>query len=202
MSLRIIGLLCLGGVGIAGASWWNTDKIMNPVNEEVVISINRINSLAFTPTQEVSERKYNARLYLENSPKLLVTCEDIKFLGIQWEISNSNIAKSWNLLANTDYTCNSWDNTTVVSFVAPPFNPHTKYFFHVSKNHKTEKRTSIKGRAAIQHKDGIGTHYLFMDKAFSELLGAGLLFISLICFAIDFWKACHSRVLSNQSIQR
>jgi len=41
-----------------------------------------------------------------------------------------------------------------------------------------------------------------MDKALSELLGAGLFFVSLICFSIDFWKVCHSWVLSKQSMQK
>lgn len=194
-------MLCLGGVGIAGVSWWNISKIMTPVSEEVVLSMGRISSLAFTPTQEVSARDYNVRLYFENSRELLITCEDIKSLGIQWIISNSDIAKSWNLLASTDYSCNVHDNKTVVSFLASSFKSSTKYYFHLSKNNKSERQTSIKVHAAIQHEDGIGTHYLFMDLALAELLGEGLFVVSLMCFLIDFWKVFHSWRLSNQSKQ-
>lgn len=201
MILRIIGLLCLGGVGIAGVSWWNIDKIMTPVSEEAVLSIGRISSLVFTSTQEVSARNYSVQLYFENSRALLITCEDIKSLGIQWAISNSNIEKSWHLLASTDYSCDVRDNTTVVSFLAPSFKPSTKYYFHLSNNNKSERQTNLKVRAAIQHEDGIGTHYLFMNKALLELLGGGLFFVSLICFLIDFWKVFHSWRLSNQSKQ-
>jgi hypothetical protein len=39
--------------------------------------------------------------------------------------------------------------------------------------------------AAIQHADGIGTHYLWMDKALAELLGRGLLLASFLCFVPD-----------------
>lgn len=201
MILRIIGLLCLGGVGIAGVSWWNTDTIMTPVSEEAVLSIGRISSLTFTPTQEVSARDYNVRLYFESSRELLITCEDIKSLGIQWAISNSDIAKPWNLLASTDYSCDAYDNKTVVSFLAPSFKPSTKYYFHLSKNNQSDRKTNLKVHAAIKHKDGIGTHYLFMDKAGAELLGGGLFFVSLMCFLIDFWQVFHSWRLPNPSKQ-
>ena len=193
---RIIGLFCLGGVGIAGASWWNIDKIMNPLSKEVLLSTDR-SSLVFVPTQEVSGRDYNVRLYFENRRELLLNCEDVKSLGVRWVISTSEIVKSWNLLDSTDYSCDSLDDMTVVSFLAPSFNPSTKYYFHLSTNNKAENRRNTKVHAVIQHGDGIGTHYLFMDKALLELLGGGLLFASLICFSIDFWKVCRSWVLSN-----
>jgi hypothetical protein len=193
--LRIIGLLCLGGVGIAGASWWNTDKIMNPVRKEVVISVSRVTTLVFTPNQEVSERDYVVRLYFENTPELLRTCDDVKLLGVQWMVGTSEIVQSWNALENKNYSCESQDNLTVASFLAPSFKPYTNYYFHLSTTNKTWNGGNVKVIAAIQHPDGIGTHYLFMDKALAELLGGGLLLVSLICFVTDFLIIFLSRKL-------
>ncbi len=200
MILRIIGLFCLGGVGVVGASWWNIDKIMNPVIKEVVLSTDR-SSLEFIPTQEISGRNYDVRLYFGNRRELLLTCEDIKSLGVQWVISTSEIVKSLNLLDHTDHSCDSGDNTTVVSFPTPSFNPSIKYYFHLSTKNKSENRIKTKVHAAIQHENGIGTHYLFMDKALLELSVGGLLFVGLICLSIDFWKVYRSWVLFNQSMQ-
>lgn len=183
---RILGLLCLGGVGVAGASWWNTDKIMNPVREEVVISESKITTLVFTPNQEVSQRKYVVRIYFENTPKLSRTCDDVKLLGVQWVVGTSETVGLWNALENKNYSCESQDNYTVTSFLAPSFKPYTKYYYHLSTTNKTWNGGQVKVIAAIQHADGIGTHYLFMDEALAELIGGGLLLFSLICFATDF----------------
>jgi hypothetical protein len=188
MILRIIGLLCLSGVGIAGASWWNTDKIMNPAIEEVVISTDRITSLVFTPSQAVSERDYTVRLYLKNTKESIQHCKDVKLLGIKWAIVSSETAKSWSWLSKTDYSCDTQDNFTVVSFAAPSFKPHVKYYFHLLATNEDNSKDNIKVVAGIQHADGLGTHYLFMDKAVAELLGGGLLLISLLCFGLDLLK--------------
>ena len=176
----------MGGVGVAGTSWWNTDKIMNPVSEEVVISVSRITTLVFTPNQEVSGRDYVVRLYFENMPESSLTCDDFKLLGIQWVVGPSETVKLWNALANTKYSCEFRDNLTVASFVAPPFKPYTNYYFHLSTTNKTWNDGNVKVHAAIQHADGIATHYLFVDKALAELLGERLLLVSLICFITDF----------------
>jgi hypothetical protein len=179
-------LLCLSGAGIAGSSWLNTDKIMNPVSKEVVISTSKITTLMFMPNQEISSRNYVGRLSFDNTPESLVNCDDVKLLGIQWEIGTSEKVKSWNALEITNSSCEFRDHITVVSFLAPSFNPNKSYYFHLSKINKTQYGGKIKVYAAIQHVDGIGTHYLFMDKALSELLGGGLLLIGFICFVIDF----------------
>jgi hypothetical protein len=184
--LRIVGFLCLGGAGIAGVSWWNTDKIMNPVRQEVVISVGRVTTLAFTPNQEISERDYVIRLYFENTPELLRTCDDVKLLGVQWVVGNSETVNSWNTLENKNYSCEIRENWTVASFLTPSFKPYTNYYFHLSTTNKIWNGGNVKVIAAIQHADGIGTHYLFMDKALAELLGGGLLLVSLICFVTDF----------------
>lgn len=183
--LRIIGLLCLGGAGIAGSSWLNTDKIMNPVRKEVVISTSKITTLMFTPNQEISSRDYDGRLYFENTSGSLLNCDDVKLLGIQWAIGISETVKSWNALKITNSSCEFRDHLTVVSFLAPSFKPDTNYYFHLSKTNQIQHEDKTKVYAAIQHVDGIGTHYLFMDKALSELLGGGLFLISFICLATD-----------------
>jgi hypothetical protein len=206
MTLRIIELLCLGGVGIAGASWWNTDKVMNPAIEEVVISTGRITSLVFTPSQEVSERDYAVRLYFKNIQQSIQNCEDVKILGVQWAIVPNETVKSWNVLSKTNYSCESQDNVTTVSFSAPSFRPHIKYYFHLLKTNEINSQTNIKVIAAIQHVDGIGTHYLFMDKALAELLGIGLLSIGLICFGLDLLKFLLCKIMRSnvdpQKIER
>jgi hypothetical protein len=184
--LRIIGLFCLGGVGLAGRSWLNTDKIMNPVSQEVVISASRITTLVFTLNKEVSERDYVVRLYFENTPESSRTCDDVKSLGVQWVVGPSETVKLWNALANTNYSCEPRDNLTIVSFLAPSFKPYINYYFHLSTTNKTWNGGNGKVHAAIQHADGIATHYLFMDKALAELLGGGMLLLSLICFVTDF----------------
>lgn len=65
--LRIIGLVFLGGALIAELWWWNTEKIMNPVSEKVILSIDKTISLSFIPNQEVPERHYTFRLYFDNN---------------------------------------------------------------------------------------------------------------------------------------
>jgi hypothetical protein len=184
--LRIIGLLCLGGAGVAGSLWLNTDKIMNPVRKEVVISTGKITTLMFTPNREISSRDYDGRLYFDNTPGPLLNCDNVKLLGIQWAIGTSEIAKSWNDLKITNDSCEFRNHLTVVSFLAPSFKPDTNYYVHLSKTNKIQQGDKIKVYAAIQHVDGIGTHYLFMDKALFELLGGLLLLVSFICFLIDF----------------
>jgi hypothetical protein len=183
--LRIIGLLCLGGAGIAGSSWLNTDKIMNPVRKEVVISTNEITTLIFMTNQEISIRDYVGRLYFDNTPESSVNCDDVKLLGIQWEIGTSETVKSWNALERTNSLCEIKDNLTVVNFSNLSFKANINYYLHLSKINKNSHGDKIKVYAAIQHADGIGTHYLWMDKALAELLGYGLLIASFLCFVPD-----------------
>ncbi|WP_232432190.1 hypothetical protein [Chamaesiphon minutus] len=188
MILRIIGLLCLGGAGIAGASWLNTENIMLPLSKEILISNRKTYSLAFTPNQSASERDYNVRLYFGKTGESSLNCEDIKLLGVRWTISTSETVKAWNTLESTDYSCNDRDSFTRLDFSAPSFKPHTNYYFHLSTANEIQNRENINTRVTIQHTDGIGLHYLFMDKALMELFGGGLLLVSLICFAIDLLK--------------
>ncbi|WP_310481411.1 hypothetical protein [Chamaesiphon sp. VAR_48_metabat_403] len=185
MILRIIGLFCLGGVGIAGASWLNTENIMLPLSEEIIISTKKTTSLSFTPNRAVSETSYNVRLYFDKTGESSLNCEDVKLLGVRWAISTSETVKSWNTLESTDYLCNYDDNLPEIGFLAPSFKPHISYYLHLSTANNIQNRENIKVRAAIQHQGGLDLHYLFMDKAFAELLGGCLLLISFICFAID-----------------
>ncbi|PSB56592.1 hypothetical protein C7B77_11340 [Chamaesiphon polymorphus CCALA 037] len=185
MILRIVGLLCLGGAGIAGASWLNTENIMRPLSKEIVISQGKITSLTFASNQEMSERNYNARLDFDKTGESSLNCEDIKSLGVKWVISTSETVKTWNTLESTDYSCNYDENLTIIGLPAPSFKPHTNYYLHLSTANDIQNKGNINARVAIQHQDGIGTHYLFMDKALAELLGGGLLLVSFICFTID-----------------
>lgn len=126
----------------------------------------------------------------------MLTCEDIYQLGIQWPISNTDTVKSWNDLSSTNsYSCDSRDDIgiTIVSFSAPSFKQHTNYYWHLSTFNKIRNNKQISVRAAIQHEDGIATHYLFMDQALAGLLGGVLLLVSLICFLLDLLLVCSYR---------
>jgi hypothetical protein len=158
---------------------------MNPVIKEVVISADTVTTLKFTPNREISNRDYVGRLYFNNTPESLINCDDIKLLGIQWAIGASQLVKTWSTLQVSSSSCEFRNDFTVVNLLAPSFKPNKNYYFHLSKINKTQHGEKIKVYAAIQHADGIGTHYLFMDKALAELLGEGLLLVSFICFATD-----------------
>jgi hypothetical protein len=186
--LRIIGLLCLGGAGIAGSSWLKTDKIMNPVIKEVVISKNKVTTLKFTSNREISSRDYVGRLYFYNTPESLVNCDDVKLLGIHWVIDTNKSVKTWRTLEDSSSLCEFRNDFTVVSLLAPSFKPNTNYYFHLSKSDKIQHGDNIKVYAAIQHADGIGTHYLFMDKALSELVRGGLFLVGFLCLLPDFLR--------------
>jgi hypothetical protein len=192
--LRIICLFCLVGVAIAGLSWWNTDKILRPVWKELVLPTGETQSLAFKPNQEIAKRHYDIGLYFENAQNPFLDCETVKLLGIRWSITPSNVVQSWNDLSNTDYLCRFQNNFTVVSFAAPSFKPHTNQIFYLSRLNNIPSKGKIKVYAALQHEDSLETHYLFMDKALAELLGGGLLLVSLSCFVIDVFTICSSRV--------
>jgi hypothetical protein len=198
ITLRIVGLLCLGGVGIAGSFWWNTDKIMNPVMKEVVISVGRVTTLVFTTDRKISEGDYVVRLYFENTPELLRTCDDVKLMDVRSVVGTSEIVKSWSAPENKNYSCESQDNFTVASFLAPSFKPYKNYYFHLSATNKKWNGGNVKVIAAIQHADGLNTHYLFMNKALTELLGGGLFLVSLICFTTDLLTI----FLSRKSLKR
>jgi hypothetical protein len=185
MILRIIGLLCLGGSGIAGASWLNTENIMLPLSEEIIISTKKTTSLEFTPNREASERGYNVRLYFNKTRESSLNCKDVKLLGVRWAISTSDTVKLWNTLESTDYSCDYYDNLAEISFLAPSFKPDINYYLHLSTTNNIQNRENIKVRTAIQHQGGIDLHYLFMDKALAELLGVCLLLVSFVCFAVD-----------------
>ena len=159
---------------------------MNPVRKEVVILTNKITTLTFTSNKEISSRDYDGQLYFKNTPEALVNCDDVKLLGLRWSIDTSKAVKSWNALNLTNYLCEVRDDLTIVSFLAPSFEIDKNYYFHLSKTNKIQQEGKIKIYAAVQHVNGIVTHYLFMDKALAELMGWGLSLVSFMCFATDF----------------
>ena len=185
--MRFLGLVCLAGVGIAAWSWFNTDKIMNPVRQKVIIDPGEIISLEFKTNQEISQRNYDVNFYFDRD---FINCgeidgDEVDSLGLSWSISSLKDTDTWNDLARGNHACFSFGDWTTVRFPAQSFLPNTNYFFHLSRNNLESTTDEIEVRAAIQHEHGIGTHYLFMNKAIAEILGGVLLIISLLCFLID-----------------
>lgn len=60
--LRVIGGACLAGVAIAGLWWWDTNRIITPISETVTLTIDKITTFSFTPTQQISTINYVLQL--------------------------------------------------------------------------------------------------------------------------------------------
>lgn len=189
IALRIIAGVCLAGAALAGLCWWDTDRTITPISKTVTLPIDKIKTLSFMPTQDISNRNYVLKLNFKTQSTFSLNCNNIASLSIRWSISNNANVESWSEVVGSSkspkYSCYASNNRLVAEFAIAQLKPFKKYYLHLANNSQIKKLRNIEINVAIQHESSMELHYLFADLAVAETFLIVLSGITILCIMID-----------------
>jgi hypothetical protein len=182
--VRALGVFCFLGAGLATVFWWHTDSKMAPLHKAVVLQPNNPIVEPFLPIMDGSTG-YEVALIFERSPKFSISCDALKWLQLQWAVSESQDVTSWKSLSESSkepqYFC-EYDKKTTIAHLPPlPLQSHVKQYLHLVSANKAKLPMEVE----VGLESGITVNYLFMDKAACELLGGFVRIVGLACFLFD-----------------
>jgi hypothetical protein len=189
-SLRIIGILCLGGALLAGLAWREAYLKLFPIDQEAVLKAKQVISASFIPEVSLSpgESVYQMDFQFKDLRKDPLRCSEIRELSIKWAFSEDAKVREWNTFPSQNSDCKELGDRVIIVFPDLQFKPGIKQYLNVSvdsggsSNNLEIDQSRIRVRLT---RNGLDFHYGSIDIEAAALITGGFLSISTVCGLTD-----------------